>query len=286
MKVLLTGATGFLGTHLTRHLLAAGHEVLPVSRQSGVGFDWSDESLKRGVEETDVVVNLAGENIFSRRWTRKQKEKLVTSRVENTRRLAGLLSARGRGVLVNASAVGFYGPRTDAPVDESEPSGTDFLAQLCRDWEAAAQSASAGVRVAIVRIGVILGTEDGALKRMLLPFKLGLGGRMGDGRQWVSWVGYRDTVDAFVHAVTSDDARGPMNLVAPNPVTNREFTATLGRVLGRPSFMPLPAFALKAALGEMARDLLLASTRVEPRRLPETGFAFTHPDLEAAIRAS
>ena len=186
-------------------------------------------------------------------------------------------------MLVNASAVGFYGPRTDAPVDESEPSGTDFLAQLCRDWEAAAQSASAGVRVAIVRIGVILGTEDGALKRMLLPFKLGLGGPLGSGRQVFPWVHVDDLARLFVMLVENDSARGVFNGTAPNALTMKEFAATLGKVLKRPAFFAAPAPAIKLALGEVA-SVLLTGQRAVPKRALEHGFEFRFPEAEGALR--
>ncbi len=293
MKVLLTGATGFFGQHLTRHLEGAGHTVAPVSRREGVGYDWSDESLERGVRDTDAVVHLAGENIFSSRWTAKQKERIWSSRVESTGRLARLVAQKDGGVLVHASAVGFYGPRaaTD-PLDESAPPGDDFLADVCQAWEAAAKpAADAGARVAAIRIGVILGTDGGALKKMLLPFKLGLGGPVGSGRQPFAWVHVDDVARLFVHVLEDDSLAGVFNAVAPNladgarvgpALTSAGFGKALGRALHRPAVLPLPGFALRLLAGEVA-DVLLTGQAAVPARTLESGFRFEHPEIDGAL---
>ena len=294
MKVLVTGATGFFGTHLTRHLNEAGHSVSVVSRREGVGYDWSEESLKRAVQETDAVVHLAGENLFARRWSAKQKESIRASRVESTARLAQLLADKGDGVLLHASAVGFYGPR-DAreAMDEAAPAGTDFLAGVCSAWEAAAEPArAAGIRVVSVRIGVILGADGGALKRMLLPFRLGLGGPVGNGRQAFPWIHVDDLARLFVFLLESDSAAGAFNGVAPNGsgsdtsdagLTSAQFGRALGRALHRPAFLPLPGFALRILLGEVA-DVLLTGQRAIPTRALGAGFHFEHPGIEEALR--
>ena len=282
MKVLLTGATGFLGKRVTGRLEQAGHRVLPVSRAPGRGFDWSEESLRKGVGACDAVCHLAGESIAAR-WTGRRKGEVLRSRVETTDRLARLLAEKGSGALVSASAVGFYGDRGDEELDETSGAGTGFLAEVCRAWEDATRPArDAGLRVAAVRIGVILGAEGGALKRMLPVFRLGLGGRLGSGDQWFPWVHADDLACLFVHLLESRSATGVYNGTSPNPVKNREFTATLARVLGRPAFLPAPAFALRLVLGEMA-EMLLGGQRALPRRAPEARFTFNHPDLEPAL---
>ena len=284
MKVLLTGATGFVGTHLTRKLHAAGHEVLPVSRTGGAGFDWSEESLRRGVEQADAIVNLAGENLFTKRWNARQKQVLWSSRVEGTTRLARLAAQLGSNCLLSASAVGWYGPSDDRELDEHSPRGSDFLAELCLDWEAATNAAvEAGVRTAIVRIGVVLGNGGGALARMLPPFRLGLGGPLGHGRQWVSWIHVEDLCGLIVFLLENERASGVFNATAPEPVTMKELARTLAAVLHRPSLFPVPAPVLKLALGEVS-SILLTGQRVKPGRALEAGYRFAYPELEGALR--
>lgn len=286
MKVLLTGATGFVGGALGRRLREGGHEVHPVSRRPGAGVGWGDDSLRRGVAECDAIIHLAGENIFGRRWSAAQKERLRTSRIDTTRRLAELAAEEGAGVLLMASGIGYYGASEDGRFDEDSPAGDDFLARLCADWErAAAPAAEAGVRLACARLGVVMGPGGGALERMLLPFRLGLGGRLGSGRQWFSWVHLDDVCDLLVLLLEREDLAGPFNFTAPGPVTNAEFTRTLGRVLRRPTVLPAPAFALRLALGEAA-EVLLTGQHVSPRRAREAGYTFRHPELEDALRAS
>jgi uncharacterized protein (TIGR01777 family) len=232
-------------------------------------------------------VHLAGENVAAGRWNDARKLRIRSSRVDGTRMLAAALAQMERPprALITASAVGYYGDRGDAWMDERSAPGTGFLAEVCRAWEAATEPArSAGIRVAHLRFGVVLSAAGGALKRMLLPFKLGAGGVLGSGDQYMSWISIDDAVGAIVHAVAERSIAGPVNAVAPAPVTNREFTQALGRVLRRPTVFPMPAFAARLAFGEMADEMLLASTRVRPSRLEETGYRFEHTSVEQALR--
>ena len=239
------------------------------------------------LEGVDAVVHLAGESIASGRWTTAQKQRIRDSRVHGTRVLSEALAAMKRPprVFVGASAIGFYGDRGDERLNEASPAGDLFLSGVCADWEAASRpAADAGIRVALARLGVVLTPKGGALAKMLTPFKLGVGGRMGDGQQYWSWVAIDDVVGALHHALMTDSLSGPFNVVSPNPVTNLEFTRALGRVLRRPTVAPMPAIAARALLGQMADELLLASARVEPDRLQETGYDFRQTTLEAALR--
>jgi uncharacterized protein (TIGR01777 family) len=233
------------------------------------------------------VVNLAGDNIAAGRWTPEKKARIRDSRVQLTRQLAESLArlTPPPQVLVSASAIGFYGNRGDEVLREESLSGSDFLSSVCRDWEAATRpAAEAGIRVVCLRFGAILSAAGGALAKMLTPFRLGAGGVIGDGRQWMSWIALNDVLGAIRHALAADALRGPVNVVAPQPVTNREFTQMLGRVLGRPAILPLPAFAARLAFGEMADALLLSSQRVEPARLLASGYRFQFTELEGALR--
>jgi len=282
MKVLITGASGFIGSRLSDRLEAAGHRVLPVSRRTGSGYDWSDKSLAQGVREADAVIHLAGENLFSKRWSGTQKEILRSSRTEPTKKLAALIAERKPACFVSASAVGYYGPGT-APVHEASPHGSDFLAGLCVDWEAATIAASnAGVRTALVRNGVVLGLGGGALSKMLPPFKLGLGGPLGDGKQWVSWIHIDDLTSLFLFILENPKASGAFNGTSPQPVTMKEFAQSLGRALHRPAVLPVPALMLRLALGEVA-DILLTGQHVEPRRATEAGFKFQFTEIQKAL---
>jgi uncharacterized protein len=243
----------------------------------------------RALEGVDAVVHLAGESIAARRWSAAVKERIRRSRVDGTRLLSetlGNLERRPR-VLVSASAVGYYGDRGETPLTEDSAPGAGFLADVCREWEAAADAArSAGIRVVHPRLGLVLAKQGGALPRMTLPFRLGLGGVVGSGRQYWSWIELGDLVRAIELCLGLDGLAGPINAVAPAPVTNREFTRKLGKVLGRPTLVPLPALAVRLLLGEMGRALLLGSARVLPRRLERAGFHFRHPGLESALRAA
>jgi hypothetical protein len=294
MKILVTGASGLVGSALVPFLVSKGHEVVRLVRSEpkpgATEIRWNPE---RGVDDTarleglDAVVHLAGENISEGRWTDEKKTRIRESRVKGTRVLAEALAqlAAPPKVLVSASAIGFYGSRGDEVLTEQSASGDDFLAEVCREWELATRPAAAkGVRVVNLRFGVILSKESGALSKMLTPFKLGVGGRVGSGEQYMSWVTLDDVVGAIYYALETDALHGPVNVVALRPVTNREFTRTLGSVLSRPTIFPAPAFALRLAFGEMADALLLSSMRVEPLRLKESGYEFQYPELEGALR--
>jgi uncharacterized protein (TIGR01777 family) len=297
MKIVVTGATGLVGSALVPSLVANGHSVVRlVRRQSNAAAGNVTDALwqpDRG--EIDVAalagcaaaVHLAGENISEGRWTAEKKRRIIESRVKGTRLISETLARldpRPR-VLVSASATGFYGDRGDELLDEGSTSGKNFVAEVCREWEAATEPArAAGIRTAVVRFGIVLAREGGALPKMMTPIKLGVGGRLGSGRQYFSWITIDDAVAAIRHALENDAVSGPVNLVSPQPVTNAEFTKALGRALDRPTLFAVPAFAARLAFGEMADELLLASARVEPARLKATGFEFKHPTLEAALR--
>jgi len=293
MKILVSGSTGLVGSALVSFLASGGHEVVRLVRgrlkPGVVEVPWDPQAgtiEAAKLEGLDAVVHLAGENIAGR-WTAAKKARIRSSRVEGTRLLAEALAGLKRPpkTLVCASAIGYYGDRGDEVLREDSPSGAGFLAAVCRDWEAAAHAAAEkGIRVVQLRIGVVLSPAGGALARMLTPFKLGLGGRIGPGSQFMSWIAIDDLIGAIHHALTTEPLRGPVNAVAPRAVTNREFTKTLGRVLARPTIFPMPAFAARLAFGEMADELLLASARVEPAKLVSSGYRFRTPELEAALR--
>ncbi|MCI0423349.1 MAG: TIGR01777 family oxidoreductase, partial [Acidobacteria bacterium] len=238
------------------------------------------------LEGTDAAIHLAGENIAAKRWTPAQKAKIRDSRVSGTRLLAESLArlARQPKVLVCASAIGYYGDRSDERLNEDSAPGSGFLAETCRDWEAAAKPAiDRGIRVVQLRLGLVLASHGGALAKMLPPFRLGIAGIIGSGQQYMSWIALDDLVAAVSYVLSNEGLRGPVNVVAPDAVTNHEFTKTLGRVLRRPTVFPMPAFAARLAFGEMADGLLLSSTRVEPQRLLASGFRFRFPELKAAL---
>lgn len=293
MKVAVSGASGLIGTALVRFLTAAGHDVLRLVRTSPKGeaevrWDPARGALEAAsLEGVDAVVHLSGESIAGGRWSEPRKRRLRESRIDTTavlaRTLAGL-NTRPR-VLASASAIGIYGSQEDRWLTEESPAVDDFLGRLSVEWEAAAApAAEAGIRVVHPRFGLVLSPAGGALGKMLLPFRLGLGGVVGSGTQFMSWVAMDDALGALHHALVDDSFAGAFNLVAPEPVTNREFTKTLGRVLGRPTVIPAPAFALRAVLGEMAEATLLSSARVRPVRLQESGYEFRFPALEGALR--
>lgn len=294
MRILVSGSTGLVGSALVPVLSEAGHDVVPLVRQettegeNAVRWDPAAGTIDRAVlNGLDAAVHLAGENIAAGRWTAAQKARIRDSRVNGTRMLCKALAecAQRPRVIVCASAIGYYGDRGDETLDETSTSGDGFLAEVCRQWEAAADPArDKGIRVVHLRIGVVLSADGGALPKMLTPFKLGLGGIVGSGNQYWSWVDRDDVVGAIHHALTHEELVGPVNGTAPDSVTNREFTKTLGRVLGRPTLFPLPAFVARLMLGEMADELLLASTRVLPKRLQESGYEFQSPHLESALR--
>jgi uncharacterized protein (TIGR01777 family) len=293
MEVAITGATGLVGSALVERLAAAGHRPIRVVRHRAAAEEISWDPATGAIdaaslEGVDGVVHLAGAGIGDHRWTDAYKQQIWRSRTEGTRLMATTLAALTRRphVLVSASAVGYYGDRGDELLDEQSAPGTGFLTDVCVAWEAAtAPAEEAGVRVVRIRSGMILSATGGALRRQLPLFKLGAGGKMGKGTQWQSWISIDDEVGAILHLLTNDIA-GPVNLTAPNPVTNAEFTNTLARVLRRPSFMPIPTFGPKLVLGaELADTLLFTGQRVLPRALESSGYQFAHPTLEVALRS-
>ena len=294
MKIVVAGASGLVGNALLPALRASGHEALRLVRRRAAARDEIEWNPSAGTADdpaiagADAIVNLAGENIGAGSWTARRKEAILRSRVETTRTLVAAIGrmAWPPTVLVNASAVGIYGDGGDTVMTEANEAGRGFLPEVCIAWEREAQAADAmRVRVALLRFGVILAEQGGALAKMLPLFRLGLGGRLGSGRQWMSWVTLDDVVRAIVQALENPACAGPLNVTAPAPVTNAEFTATLARVLRRPAVLPAPAWALRLAFGQMADEALLGSSRAVPAGLAATGFEFKHVALEGALRA-
>ena len=297
MKVLLSGASGLVGTALSKSLSSDGHQVLRLVRGSFPASDadaiaWSavegtvDTQALAAHGRLDAVVHLAGEGIANRRWTTAQKARLRDSRGIGTRGLAEAVAELPEppGVLVSASAIGWYGDRGAEWVDETDEPGEMFLSDVCRDWEAATIPArEAGIRVVNHRIGVVLSANGGALTKMLLPFKLGLGGRVGPGDQYWSWITLDDLVASIRHVIDTETISGPVNAVAPAPATNLEFTKSLGKALRRPTIFPMPAFVARLMLGQMADELLLGGARIRASVLEQTGFQWTHRELAEAL---
>jgi uncharacterized protein (TIGR01777 family) len=294
MRVAVSGSTGLVGSEVVTVLSAEGHEVVrlvrrvPAPGEKAVRWDPEAGVIDAGgLEGCDAVVHLAGENIGAGRWTAARKAAIRDSRVKGTRLLCEALAglARPPKTLVCASAVGYYGDRGEEVMTEESPPGAGFLPGICREWEAAsAAAARKGIRVVALRIGMVLSPKGGALARMLPLFRAGLGGVLGSGKQYVSWVALDDLTGIVLHALSREELRGPVNAVTPRPVTNRELTEALGKVLSRPTLLPVPSFALRIAVGEMADALLLSSARAVPRRLEETGYHFLYPELGGALR--
>ena len=293
MKILIAGASGLVGSALVSKLKAEGAEVTRLVRAAAKSgeVEWHPESGSidpLALEGFDAVVNLSGDGIANGRWTAEKKRRILDSRVNGTRLLSETMAnlARKPKAFINASAVGFYGSRGNELVDEESSPGEGFLANVCRQWESAtAPAEQSGIRVVKLRLGVIFTPDGGIMGSMLRPFKLGLGGKVGSGEQVISWVAMDDVVAAIGFIIQNESLRGPINIVAPQPVTNEEFTKILGRVLSRPTFMAMPAFAARLAFGEMADEMMLSSTRVAPKVLNDAGFKFQFPELEGAVRA-
>jgi uncharacterized protein (TIGR01777 family) len=300
MKVALTGSHGLIARHLTPVLRSRGDVVVAVRRDATAPAGRDDDGTIRwdpaggridadSFADVDAVIHLAGVGIGDRRWNPAHKAAVLDSRVAGTTLLADALASLGGGPrsLLSASATGYYGDRDDELLTEASPSGSGFLAEVCRKWEDATTAAvESGIRTVHLRTGLVQATDGGALKTSLPIFKLGLGARFGRGRQWWSWISIDDEIGAILHTLDNDGIAGPVNLTAPQPVTNATYTRLLGRVLGRPAVLPAPAIALKLALGaEMATELLLSSQRAEPSVLERTGYTWKHPDLESALRA-
>ncbi len=292
MKIAIAGASGMVGSALIPAWEKDGHEVSPLVRKAARAgeIEWhpnQDEINPATLNEFEAVVNLAGENIAEGRWTDEKKRRIHDSRVHGTHLLAEAIAklAQKPRVFLCASATGFYGDRGDEILDEHSESGGGFLAGVCREWERAAEPAvRASVRVVNLRFGPIVARTGGMMARMLTPFKMGLGGKVGSGKQYISWVAIDDVVGATTLALNEESIRGPLNVVSPNPVTNEEFTTTLGHVLSRPTVMAMPAFAAKLAFGEMADEMLLVSQRVIPKKLIDERYQFQCPELESAFR--
>ncbi|HEX7861544.1 MAG TPA: TIGR01777 family oxidoreductase [Verrucomicrobiae bacterium] len=293
MRVLVSGASGLVGGALMARLTSQGHRVRMLSRKGSdaASVAWNVQTGELDLKaldefgKIDAVVHLAGENIAAGRWTLEQKKRIRESRVEATQRLASKLVPRKPRVFISASAVGYYGNRFNEILTERSPGGHGFLGDTCEAWEHAAKPlVLAGVRVVHLRFGMILSKEGGALAKMLPVFRKGLGGRLGSGKQWMSWITLTDALRAIEFCLHNEQASGAYNVVAPNPVTNAEFTRQLASALKRPAFFPVPEFALRLAFGEMADALLLGSQRVLPERLRDLGFEFDHPHLAGAFR--
>ena len=285
MKIAITGSTGLVGSALVPLLTKLGHDVVRLARPA----QWDPEigTIHSAVlNGADAIVHLAGESIAAGRWTASRKARIRDSRVKGTRLIAETVARieKPPQVVVSASAIGYYGNRGSEVLREDSPPGNGFLSDVCRQWEAATDAATRrGIRVVHLRTGLVLSERGGALPKMLLPFRLGLGGRVGSGKQYWSWISLDDLCSAIIHSVQASSLHGPVNMVSPSAVTNLEFTKALGRVLRRPTVFPMPSFAARLAFGEMADALLLASARVEPAKLVASRFVFRHKDLDATL---
>lgn len=294
MKILVSGATGLVAKHLIPVLESKGHSITRLVRgkaagagevlwDSETGFS-ADEAAK--LEGFDAVIHLAGDNVASENWSEDKKRRIRESRVKGTRLLVDALAGCDSkpGIFISASAIGFYGNRGDEVLTEESPAGTGFFPEICSEWEAEATRAAEFSRVVMPRIGIVLASDGGALEKMLTPFKLGVGGVVGSGKQWMPWISIEDLVGLIIFALENEKIGGPMNATAPNPVTNAEFTKTLGKVLHRPTFFSVPEFAIRLMFGEMGQTLLLEGNRVIPKKAVDAGFVFRFEDLESAMR--
>jgi len=294
MTILISGTSGLIGSSIIPFLTTGGHRVIRLVRKPVDNFMdeifWDPISGILSLEEVgrvDAVLHLAGENLGNGRWTKARKKKIIESRVKGTELISKAIAALEDPpeVMLCASAIGFYGNRGDKVLSEIDGPGDDFISSLCNNWEnAAGRALEKGIRTVFLRIGVALTPEGGALQRLLLPFNLCLGGKIGSGRQYISWIDMEDIIGAIYHSLTSMDITGPVNVVSPNPVTNLQFTKSLGRILSRPTPFPIPAFAIKLGFGQMGREILLSSTKVKPDVLIEAGYCFKNPDIDTALR--
>lgn len=304
MRLLLLGCTGFVGRELVPFLLNLGHQLTLVSRRARPDSEaadprlttlccdpsdpasWGQPALLEALEAADGVVNLAGEPIADQRWTPVHRQRLLDSRIGTTTQLVRAMAALATPprVLVNGSAVGYYGTSLEAGFTEASPPGDNFLARLCARWEAATQVAPEACRIVVLRVGIVLGPDGGALGKMLPVFRAGFGGPVGSGQQWMSWIHLDDLVGLLHHALFDEEMSGPVNAVSPGALRNADFAHTLGHVLGRPAVVPLPALAIRAAFGEMGEAVLLAGQRVRPAKAQAAGFTFLYPQLEGALR--
>jgi len=299
MKIAITGSTGLIGTAVVRYFKGCGHCVTRIVR-SGTKSKSQEPILEwdipaklcetQGLEALDVVIHLAGANIAGARWTKNYKQQITSSRIEGTRLLCSVLGKLQQPpkVLCSASAIGFYGNHLpQETIDETAGAGADFLANLCQEWEGATQPAQdAGIRVIHMRFGAVLSSSGGAIAKMFVPFKCGLGGKLASGKQMFSWIALDEIPVIISYMIEKEDISGPVNVVAPHPVSNAEFTKEFGRVIRRPTILPVPGFALRLLLGEMADSLLLGGARVIPQRLQRSGYSFQYPDLHSALTAA
>jgi len=299
VKTAITGATGLIGRALVQKLSSSGHSITVLARNATkaqsqfpdaavVPWESTHSPPPEGsFEDIETVIHLAGESIAGKRWSASRKEVIRESRVLGTRHIVSAIREckHPPRTLISGSAVGFYGNRVDEELDEKSPAGSGFLSKVCREWEEEVESVSkVGTRVVLLRTGIVLSTEDGALAKMLPPFRFFVGGPLGNGTQWMSWIHLQDEVGLILHAIENADVSGPINATAPEPVTNTDFSKLLGKVLGRPAFLPAPAFALRLLLGEMADVLLLQGQRVFPRKALDSGYEFKFPTLESALK--
>jgi len=293
LNILISGASGLIGSAIIPFFTTGGHSVTRLVRKKTASLNqvsWDPRAGKlepSQLENRDVVINFSGENIGQGRWSDAKKRIIIESRTRTTALIAETIAGLEKPpkVLINASAIGYYGNQGDLPLTEDAGCGDAFISQVCRDWEkAAAPAQKKGIRVVFLRLGVVLAPGGGALEKMLLPFKMGLGGKFGSGRQYMSFIGIDDVIGSVWHIINHDALEGPVNIVAPRPVTNLEFTQTLGKVLKRPTMFSVPEIAVRSVFGEMGKELLLASTRVEPQKLTASGYKFRNPDLEDVLR--
>ena len=290
MKILISGGTGFIGKLLSKELVSSGYELTIISRSSTTKNEekikfipWDKEALQNAVNNSDIVINLTGESITGKRWTKEQKDLIYKSRIVTTKLLVEAINnAKNKPKkLISISAVGIYGDRGDEKLIEDSSSGSGFLTNVCVDWEAEAKKAK--TNVIVLRLGIVLGKNGGALKKIIPPFKMFIGGPLGSGNQYMPWIAIDDVIGLIMFAIENDSVNGILNATSPNPVTNKEFSNILGKVLHRPSFIPVPGFALKLLLGEMS-ELLLGSQRVIPERALQLGYKFKYSELESALK--